>query len=192
MARCFSRSPNARFVTDDPAGATGGNLEIVGMNQAICGGQGTTLRKFRDRTSRDYAPDFIFKNPSFEMVQRSHDALRSAWEGANLIVMTRDPLTVALRELSIKNDNRAVTTHVTSAAARCHSSFNGAVECHQSMGVVMVSYEKLITRNLALPERLNEWFGKPVLDPEACVSVVTPNNEHYIRTITIGKVRRGR
>lgn len=192
LARCFARSPEVKFVTDDPPQARGGNLEIVTINIAIGSGDGKSLEDFKSNTRENYAKNFFFKNPSFEIQRRMHVSLHRAWSGANIIVMTRDPHAVAARELSTQNDDRTVDEHVNSAAARCASSLAGAVECAADMGVLLVSYEKLITVTDDVVAQINAWTAFDFINAKVAKNVVNPNNDYYIRSVTLGKIMHGK
>ena len=190
MATCFARSPNCRFVTDDDS--RGANLEVVGMNRAISSGNHEVLRAFRERTEREYCPRFFFKNPGFEIHQRKCPELLNVWSGANLIVMSRDPLCLTQRELSVTNDRRETKEHLYASANRTLSSYSGAVMCSEFMGVAVVSYEKLVVNPEEVARSLNEWMGIEVLVPSQVKRLVEPNNYEYIRRQTLGKMRSKR
>lgn len=189
LATCYLRSSDG-FVTDDTS--IGSNLEIVGMNAAISNRQADVLAAFREKTVEEYDPSFIFKNPAYEIVMRSSPELRDAWHGANLILMCRDPLVVSMREASVaRDDERCRTQHLMDAANRCAASMAGAIEASTTMGVTVVSYEKLIQFPQEIAGRLNTWMGEVRLNPSICEDAVVPNESTYIQRQTLGKMRGG-
>jgi len=102
--------------------------------------------------------------------------------------MGRDPLSIALREATLKDD--CWPRCLEQCAARILSICKQAQICSEIMGVVLVSYEKLITCPKSVVQRLNEWYGWDHIDPDATDLAIEPNNYHYLSAQTRGVIIR--
>ena len=187
MAQCFVSSPNAKFVTDNPNGA---NLEICHINKAISENDFLSLYEFRKKTSEEYADNFFCKIPCFEQLGKHKPEFQKSWHNGNLIVMTRDAVALMLREMSLLETDYDAADELIKAQSRNQSSYLGAIECAKTMGVAMVSYEKLITSTSFVVKQMNDWFCEKILDTEKATDAIKPNNENYIRLQTDGILRK--
>ena len=176
MARCFLVSEHVRFVTDAIGDRSA--LEIAGMFPKNVREDPQRLARFRESVSRDYATDFVFKSPAMESELYSSTDVRAAWQGANLLIMSRCPVATALREFTVNPQYAALQTQLHEAAIRAKSSITIAGVLSETMGVVCVSYEKLLSSPEEVFLTLNEWFGKEVI-PRRCASVVEVNCVAY-------------
>lgn len=178
LACWVARSGAARFVADEVS--LGSTFEIAGINSAIQAREGVLLAKFRARTSAEYDPQFFFKSPMFETYQRDDPSLSSAWAGANLIVMVRDVVATALREASVDREGLELGEYLVHTARRVTVAVLGATELSVSMGVALVSYEKLLSSPAILAHDLNEWFGREIVSMNRWADCVEPNSRLYL------------
>jgi hypothetical protein len=186
LARCFAVSQNAHLVTTDTS--AGSNLEVREMNEVLARGDADTLRRFRERTSLEYSPSFVFKNPLFEIHARTFPSLITQWEGANLILMVRDPLCVCLREDSIFGSS---TNHrrLLDTLDMQQSSIRNVLSWADQVGVLMVSYEKLLIDPRRVVAGINHWTTFELLDPEGSAAAIVHDNPYYLRRQAIALAR---
>ncbi len=190
LAGSFVKSGVCNFVATDLS--DGGNYELKDINTMLIDkvSGGAAFKKFRQETQKNYAKDFMFKTPSYEMIQRANPELTEAWSGANLIVMVRDPVCLAMREYSVEIDRkRNQERHVEAATRRVTSSIKAAYELSDRMGVVLVSYEKLMLATSEAFDSINSWLGKEFLIERNCIKFLVANNPSYLKRQTLGLAR---
>lgn len=171
------------FVAD--ASDVDSTLEITGINSAVQRRDDAALSKFRRNTQKEYSESFFCKAPTFELVAKQCPDVAAAWQGANLIVMARDPIAVGCREKSVElsTDRHPVDVHLLRAVSRLHTTVIAATELSATMGVALVSYEKLVTNGSDVASQFNEWVGCDGLLPLLWGASVRPNATGYIRKV---------
>ena len=189
MARCFAVSANARVVTDDASPES--TLEAHAVNRACREGNGEWLSRFRTRTSVEYDPEFVIKSPVFEVRSRAKPGLREAWSGANLLIMSRDPVCLSLREASLGTSGAKAGDFLIQSIQRLHTGLLSALEMAASMGVLIVSYEKLVVVPERVAGKVNAWWGRDVLCAKRCAECIRPNNPSYIARQSRDLAKRG-
>jgi hypothetical protein len=180
------------FVAD--ASDIDSTLEIHGINQAIAQKNFEAVRQFRDRAQTNYSLSFFFKKPTFEHHATANTPLADAWNGANMVVMMRDPVAVACREKSVEHPARRVSagTHLERAVQRQSATVRSSISLASRMGVALVSYEKMITNGDDIAEQFNKWVGANGLLQGEWGRSVTPNAPGYCRKLIEGKERDAR
>jgi len=196
LARCFLNSDDVKFVTQDET--DGSNLEVAELNKALAAHDKVAWAEFIRKSSEEVAHDFVFKNPRFEIhaLREDSDDFSEVLRDCNVIVMTRDPFLVATREWSIharrnaEEKGRTFGDHVRKCCAVLGLSMKGAIELSKSMGVLLVSYEKLITQPQQVADEINVWFGRERLTKKAIPKSIMPNNPYYLERQTLGWMRQ--
>lgn len=120
-------------------------------------------------------PEFVHKFPTAERIASQDGKKNSAW-GGNYIIVTRDPIAGAVREASVNEVDvidRAIVRSLYIAA-----SMSAAITLGRSSGVIVVSYEKLLTATTDVIQGVLTWMKKTG-DVEAGKRIVIPNNEIY-------------
>ena len=185
LARCFLNSPGVEFVTSDES--KGSTLEHpLGkmINEREANGAAGALEDIE----RGVARDFVFKYPRFDFLTGQYDdEFPNRLEGCNLIVMTRDPVLVAARECTISS-KLSFSTHWKSCIHQSAVALRGIEKLTQSMGVLIVSYEKLITIPLLVADDINAWFGSEKLTKDGVNGSISPNNVHYLERQALGRI----
>lgn len=190
LAGSFVKSGVCNFVATDLS--DGGNYELKGINTMLTDkvSGAVEFKKFREETQSGYAKDFVFKTPSYEIIQRANPELTEAWSGANLIVMVRDPVCLAMREYSVEIERkRNQDRHIEAATRRVISSVKAAYELSDKMGVALVSYEKLMLATSEAFDSINTWMGREFLVKRNCTKFLVANNPCYLRRQTLGLAR---
>jgi hypothetical protein len=178
LTRCVVVSRNLHVVADEIS--LGSNLEANHLSKnVILRNDAASVEAFRRSTSKNYHKEFIVKIPDFEIRAKMHASIKNSWKGANLIVMTRDAAAVASREFSVGR-TPTLKKVLQNTIDRSQASMNSAVDVSSSMGVVLVSYEKLLTSTRQTLTALNAWFGFEAFDVIACERVVVANERNYL------------
>lgn len=175
MARCFCSSPGVRFVATSVAYES--NLEVEGMTPSEIRAEPEKLGRFRERVSCEYSPEFVWKCP---LLHACSDILRDYWAGANIVLMVRCPVATARREISVAQVYRSDLRHLEEAVERLRRLVKCASRASDCVGIVVVSYEKLLTSTQSVVGALNQWLGSDVLDYVRCEECVTANHEGYL------------
>jgi hypothetical protein len=186
LSRCFLNSDGVDFVAEDLS--DGSNLETTAMNLATKNHDREAWATFREQ----HSSDFVCKQPRFEHFASEDSDFASVWNDANIIVMTRDPLNMALRQWSINGANleKTLEEHVVSCFSVARKSVIEAQSLMKNCGVVFVSYEKLITIPQRVADALNEWFSEERLTKKAMAQSIMPNNPYYLERQTLGWMRQ--
>jgi len=192
MMRCFVDSPRVKTISD--LIVEGCNLETYEFNQLRAAGHEAMLEWIIQK--QEYDKEFIVKSPVFEIMLSCSEETELSWRGNNLLVVFRDPIAIAEREYLLKQQNpekqkdpnqEEVLRRVIDYA---HSSVVSCLTLQGSMGVAMVSYEKLVTSTSRVAAAINQWMGKPALDEMLVQKSVQPNNKFYLNRQTRSFIRR--
>jgi len=189
FATWIVNSGHFRFVADEASRDS--TLEIKGINEAIARGDAAHLTAFRKKTAKGYAKNFFLKSPLFEIHAEMKPPLKKSWAGANVIILMRDPVAVGSREKSVETPGFILSAHrhVTEAANRLRASIASALKLSETMGVALISYEKMITNSEDIAASFNEWTGNPALTLNAWSQSVRPNSPGYFKKLSEDEFR---
>lgn len=187
LARCFLNSDDVDFVTEDET--DGSNLETISIGHAARQGDAEAWHEFRNNNPKR----FVCKQPRFEHFVQQHEELQNVWDGANIILMTRDPLLVAMRQWSISAEQCAAPSFQAHALTCFNMSRKAVIDAtamSDRCGVLFVSYEKLITMPQKVADEINAWFAEERLTKKAMAQSIMPNNPYYLERQTLGWMRQ--
>ena len=137
-------------------------------------------RWMSEEDRRHKCSDWVTKVPVAERHIANNNEKMNMWDG-NFIIVTRDILAGALRELLVVNSTAdPVDTILYRNGIAMQSISAAALLSRKNHGVILVSYEKLILHPARVLGDIFDWMGKrDDLNLDAAAASVVPDNETY-------------